>query len=47
MGDRGKEEKGGKEEEEYFILRLPDAAAAELHTAITQKKVKDRLKINM
>ena len=37
----------GKEEEEYFILRLPEEHAAEVHTAISQKKLKDRLKINM
>ena len=47
MGDGKEERSGGKEEEEYFILRLPDEQAAELHSAISQKKVRDRLKINM
>jgi hypothetical protein len=35
------------EEEEYFILRLPGDTAAEVHRAISSKKLKDRLKINM
>eukprot|EP00038_Savillea_parva_P002176 m.111389 g.111389 ORF g.111389 m.111389 type:complete len:580 (+) comp10750_c0_seq1:299-2038(+) len=36
-----------KEEEEYFILRLPEDIAVDVHRALGQKKLKERLKINM